>query len=228
MKIGTIAVLLAGVGGMLNASVIFTLGNHTSDDVNILLNSGATGTTITGTLTSFPNVAVDFTSTQVLGGSSSGQAGVFAVPEGTPLTNNTISLENDLTYRSLIINPFLGGQCQGCTGGPSSLTVNAVNSSGIAEAPIVYTGLTVENGSNFLTITTTGGESIVSTTISVPGGFRDLRQPRISGSFASTATPEPGSFVMLLSGVGLVGIGRVIRAVHRRNIRCESMSARWK
>ena len=77
----------------LNASIIFTLGNSPSNDVNILLNSGATGTTVTGSPNTFPGVIVDFTSTQSLSVPSSGQARVAADPEGTPLTNLTISCE---------------------------------------------------------------------------------------------------------------------------------------
>src|ERR1700726_1857371 len=69
----------------LNASIIFTPGNNPSNDVNILLNSGATGTTVTGSPNMFPGVIVDFSSTQSLSEPSSGQARVAANPEGTPL-----------------------------------------------------------------------------------------------------------------------------------------------
>lgn len=189
----------------LNASIIFTLGNNPSNDVNILLNSGATGTTVTGSPNTFPGVIVDFTSTQSLTEPSSGQARVAANPEGTPLTNLTISLANGLTYGDLIINPFIGGQCANCAGGASTITVRAVSSNGTAEAPAVFTGLNVGNGSNFLTIVATGGESIVSTTISVAGGINDLRQPRISGPFAAPV-PEAGTYVLIGIGLGLLGI----------------------
>ena len=187
----------------LNASIMFTLGNNPSNDVNILLNSGATGTTVTGSPNMFPSVIVDFTSTQSLLEPSSGQARVATNPEGSALTNLTISLANGLTYGDLIINPFIGG-CQNCTGGASTITVRAVASNGTLEAPFVFTGLNVANGSNFLTIVATGGESIVSTTISVPGGINDLRQPRISGPFV--AIPESGTYLLIGAGLALVGI----------------------
>jgi hypothetical protein len=152
-----------------NASIIFTPGNNPSNDVNILLNSGATGTTLIGSPNMFPGIVVDFSSTQSLSEPASGQARVAANPEGTPLTNLTISLPGGLTYGDLIINPFIGGLCPNCAGGASTITVQAVSSSGTPEAPAVFTGLTVDNGNNFLTIVATGGESIVSTTISVAG-----------------------------------------------------------
>lgn len=176
----------------LNASIIFTPGNNPSGDVNILLNSGTTGTTVTGSPNGFPTLIVDFSSSQVLSEPSSGQARVAANPEGTPLTNLTISLANGMTYGDLIINPFIGGLCPTCRGGASTITVVARESNGTLEAPVTYTALDVANGNNFLTITTSGGESIVSTTINIPGGFNDLRQPRISGPFV-TSVAEPGS-----------------------------------
>src|SRR5579862_1483417 len=189
----------------LQASIIFTPGNNPSNDVNILLNSGATGTIVTGSPNMFPGVIVDFTSTQSLSEPSPGQARIAANPEGTPLTNLTISLADGLTYGDLIINPFIGGLCPNCAGGASTITVQAVSSNGTLEAPAVYTGLTVGNGNNFLTIVATGGESIVSTTISVAGGINDLRQPRISGPFAAEV-PESTTYSLIGAGLALLGI----------------------
>jgi hypothetical protein len=194
----------------LNASIIFTPGNNPSGDVNILLNSGATGTLVTGNPNMFPTVTVDFSSTQSLLEPSSGQARVAANSEGTPLTNLTVSLANGLTYGDLIINPFIGG-CANCAGGASTITVRAVSSNGTVEAPVTYTALNIGNGNNFLTITTSGGESIVSTTLSVPGGINDLRQPRISGPFAAEV-PEVATYLLIAGGLGLLGVLRVRRA----------------
>src|SRR5690242_4456462 len=62
------------------ATTIFTLGNNPSGDVNILLNSGATGTTVQGAPNGFPTLTVNFTSSQVLLEPSSGQARISANP----------------------------------------------------------------------------------------------------------------------------------------------------
>ena len=127
MKLAAGMVLLSTCA-LIQGSVIFTTGNNPqpppNSDVNVLFNGGDTGTTVTGTLNQNPNVFVDFTSAQDLLAPASGQARVSANPEGTPLTDLTISLQNGLTYGDLIINPFIGGQCKGCmVGGPETVTV---------------------------------------------------------------------------------------------------------
>ena len=189
-------------------TVTFTLGNVPSGDVNILLNSGTTGTTVQGSPNGSPQLTVNFTSTQVLLEPSSGQARVSANPEGTPLTNLSISLASGFTYTDLIINPFVGGPgvCPNCVLGNATVTVNALSSTGTPEAPQTFT-YALGNGNNFITIVAINGEKIVSTSISAPGGFNDLRQPRISGPFSSV--PEPASLFSL--GFAVLGLGLAMR-----------------
>jgi len=217
-KLSSLGLILSLGCGLAHANIVFTLGNNPSGDVNILLNSGLSGTTVQGTPNQMPGVLIDFTSTQSLLEPSSGQARVSANPEGAPLTNVTISLANGGSYGDLIINPFVGGPgvCALCTGGASTITVNPITSSGVAEAPVTFSGLTLGTGNNFLTIVATGGESIVSTSIAAAGGFDDLRQPRISGPFLGPTTtvgtvPEPSTYALLFSGLGLIGLGMKLR-----------------
>jgi len=57
----------------------------------------------------------------------------------------------------------------------------------------------------FCSIVATNGESIMSTTIDAPGGFHDLRQPRISGAEA-VASPVPEPATITLTGLGVLGV----------------------
>jgi len=206
----TLLVLVVASCGILNASIIFTLGNHPQPgEANILLNSGGTGTMVTGTPNGFPSFAVNFTSTETLAEPSSGQARITDDVIGVPLTNLMIALALG-TYGDLIINPFIGG-CATCAGGTATITVNSVDSGGNPEAPSTFT-YTIDNGDNFLTIVASGGERITSTSIDNPGGFDDLRQPRISGLGLSTTVPEPGTSVLLLFGLASVAAGCLRRS----------------
>lgn len=189
----------------LNASIIFTPGNIPSDDVNILLTLGATGTTVTSSPNVFPAVIVDFSSSQSLSEPASWQAQIAASPEGSPLTNLTISFAGGLPYGDLIINPFIGGLCPNCTGGASTIAVRTVSTDAAPETPAVFTGLTVGNGNNFLAIAAPGSESVVSTRFSLAGGVNDLRQPRISGPFA-VQVPITTTYSLIGVGLGLLGI----------------------
>jgi hypothetical protein len=210
MKIRYLAFALCGCIGTIHADIVFTLGNNPQPgEVNILLNSGGTGTTVMGTPSGLPMFLVDFTSTQTLLEPSSGQARVSGNPEGTPLKDITISLENGATYGDLIINPFIGG-CGGCVFGTGTVTVNAVDNMGVAEAPAVFS-YPIDNGNNFLTITTLGGERIVSTSVVDTGSFNDLRQPRISELAA--AVPEPTYAPLLALALGSIALLRRSRKV---------------
>jgi hypothetical protein len=177
------------IGSVITAkadSVTFTLGNNPQpNEENILLSSGATGTTVFG-LTNQTQLQVSFSSNiDVLSEPSSGQARVEAV-DG--LVNNlTIAIPGGM-FQDIILNPFSG------TG---TATVSVLTTGGQTFTFSYELG----NGENFLTIVADPGTSIFSVTINAASGFTDLRQPRISG--AAATVPEPAS--MLLLGLGLLG-----------------------
>src|ERR1041384_3294337 len=177
-------------------SVTFTLGNNPQpDEENILLNNGTTGTTVFG-LTNQTQLQVSFSSTtDILVEPSSGQARVEAL-DG--LVNNiTLSLPNG-TFNDVILNPFFGS-------GTADVTVVTANNQTFTFS------YSLSNGENFLTIVAEPGTSIFSVTINAPGGFTDLRQPRISG--AEGNVPEPAT--MLLFGSGLLSLGAAFRKFRR-------------
>ena len=177
-------------------SVTFTLGNNPQqNEENILLSSGLNGISVFG-LTNQTNLQVKFSSTtDTLAEPSSGQARVEAL-DG--LVNNiTISVPNG-TFQDIILNPFAGS-------GTANVTVVTANNQTFTFS------YTLGNGENFLTIVADPGTQIFSVTISAPGGFTDLRQPRISG--AQGSVPEPAT--MFLFGSGLLGVGAAMRRFRR-------------
>jgi len=191
-----IAVVVFSVTTAKADSVTFTIGNNPqSNEENILLNSGATGVTVFG-LTNQTQLQVQFSSTtDTLVEPSSGQARVEAL-DG--LVNNiTISIPNG-TFSDVILNPFFGS-------GTADVTVVTSNNQTFTFS------YSLSNGENFLTIVADPGTRIFSVTVSAPGGFTDLRQPRISGAEANV--PEPAT--MLLFGSGLLGLGAAFRKIRR-------------
>ena len=70
----------------------------------------------------------------------------------------------------------------------------------------------LKDGSNFLTVVASNGESIENIAIAYAVGFTDLRQVRISGALVSV--PDNGATAMLLGGA-LAGLGLVRRYLKR-------------
>jgi hypothetical protein len=194
-----LAILTALWCSSAQADAIFTLGNNPqADEENILLNSGATGSTVFGE-TNKTHITVNFSSTtDNLTEPSSGQATIEA-EEGL-INNITISLPGG-TFGDLIINPT----CPPGSGDCGDATVSALTNDGT----FTFT-YPLGPGQNFLTITTSGGERLVSVSIDDPSpdGFDQLSQVRISGV---TGNPVPEPSTMLLLGSGLIGLAGFIR-----------------
>lgn len=200
-----VAVLAASISGAAHATVIFTPGNNPQPgEENILFATQQTGTTITG-VTNQSNTSVQFTSTQTVSTGGIGQAFLQAVAPETTITGAITFSIPGRSFTDFIFNPAVTGP--NATGGPA--TVTAIANDGSFTDPI-----TLGNGNNFLTITTSGGESLTSVTISPAAGsnYGQYQQPRVSGISGVTpppALPEPASLVLL--GSALAGLGLFAR-----------------
>jgi hypothetical protein len=209
LSVAIAIVALAGVRSA-RADIVFDPGNHPQPgEENVLFQSTQTGNTVTG-FTNQTNTEVDFTSSQTLFVSASGQAKVEAVDASgnqVPVTSLTITAPNSSSWTDFIMNPEITGGI-GTAGASGHVSVVASNGTFTFDYP---GGL--GNGNNFLTIIAVNGETITSVSITSDTGFTDLKQPRIS--FA-TAIPEPSSLVLAGTGLAVVlGVGYRRRRLRR-------------
>jgi PEP-CTERM motif len=176
-----------------NATIIFTVGNNPQvDEENILFNLPGLipgpALTVTGE-TQQSNFIVNFTSNENLDTPSAGQARVQADDGAFRLLGINLGTG---TFTDIIFNL----NTLNSTAGTATITVTQ------AVGPNATFDLAVGTGSNFLTITTAGGELIKTVSIASNVDINDIRQTRISGAAGGILIPEPLS-------LGLVGTGLV-------------------
>ena len=177
---------------------MFIPGNNPQpDEENVLLNQGETGNTVTGS-TNQSHIGVNFSSTQTLTIPSNGQARIEATSGGSQVALSDIAFAlASGTFTDAIFDMHIGGTI-GTSGGTATITA-LDNLGGISSFTT-----TLKNGSNFLTVVASNGESIENIAIAYAVGFTDLRQVRISGALVSV--PDNGATAMLLGGA-LAGLG---------------------
>jgi len=196
------------------AAATITFGNQTvGQGEEVLLGSGATGTTVTGS-TNQTHTNVNFISgvtstcagctSQTLSEPATGQARVETM-DGSVLQDITIQLDQT--------NPLFGiGYIEfnidntANLGDAISVTINAIDQFGNPET-ITHS---VGNGSNFFSALASGGEVIRSISFDAAGttGFTDIRQVRITPALGGEITqplPEPATWMMMILGFGAAG-----------------------
>ena len=209
---GCFAVVFASASAY--ADVVLLDGNNPQpNEQNVLLNTGATGALVQGTLNQSGDL-INFTSNKDLTAPSNGQARVEAA-SGTlnvlTITPNTVGAN----FQDLIMNPVLSGNGQ--VSATAEITVELIN-----EPSVTFSPVALGNGNNFLTLLASNDERISAVTIEITDGneIQDVRQIRISG-FAECPdcpigrVPEPGTLAFL--GGSLLGFaGLAARRLRRR------------
>ena len=181
--IGTLCALAVS-SEISQANVIFNLGNLPQpNEENVLFSGGTSGTTVVGNGNQ-SGIGVAFSSlTDTLTVPSSGQARI-ASTDGL-LNSITVNVPGGF-FGDLIVNPFKG----------SGVGILTVVDTDLSTFTFSY-GL--GTGNNFVTITTSGGESLDSVKIDSASGFDSLVQPRISDVRLASSVPDAGSCLTLLA-----------------------------
>ena len=202
-----VALCSAGVSQALTV----TAGNHPEpNEENLLLNSGESALTVTGTTNQSGGVFL-LTGKETLTEPSNGQARVQAV-DGS-FTYLAIDAEEGTTFHDIILNPVLSG-----TGQQSGSIIFKVYLAGGGS----YTSgaFDLSQGNNFFTIVAGAGESIIGIELTESGNnqLHDVRQIRISGVCKDCTPPPPVAEPAMLSVIGTSMVG-LVGFTARRGIR---------
>jgi hypothetical protein len=193
MKLAAVAAL-AGASAPASAAVTICLGGGCSAQPgsNVLLNTGETGPTVTGTLNDAPGT-VSFTSTENLTAPANGQARVEAA-DG--ILNNALTFTfNDGLISALEFN------INALTNGDVFFTFAGGDSDGFVTT-LYDLG---QSGSNFFNAF---NGTFKSVTMSFTNGatVQDVRQFRLNTAQVA-AVPEPATWALMLLGFGAIGFG---------------------
>jgi PEP-CTERM motif len=207
-------VAMLGIGTAQAASVI-PGNNPEPNEQNVLLNTGATGTTIAGTLNQ-TGQQINFTGNVQLTAPSNGQA---RVEGGAGFTTVTIAPDSaDATFQDLIANLNVPNAPGGPNGSTRTVDVTVNLLGGGTQA---FDDLPLGNGENFFTVVAGPGEQLTSVEFQTSGtDITDVRQVRVSGfqdcpTCPPARVPEPGTLAVL--GGSLLGfVGLVTRRLNRR------------
>lgn len=195
--------------------IVVTVGNPGNQNTdNVLFNNGSlihAGTLVQGDFNgSGAGFIVDFTSASGNGnlGVSGGQAVLVGGTGNTPFTNVTVQLEDNATFKKLILNIDVTNGLQPPT--QVQFTVNYTLMGG----QVFNQVFTVDtNGQNFFGIEAFEGAVINSVTVQALGNttFAEINQWRLGGFSTPENNPVPEPASLFLMGSGLVGAAGAIR-----------------
>jgi len=190
------ALLLTGTTAS-NAEIVFSqptgLGNF---DFNILFQ----GPNSNGIVTGFGNAPgqptlINFTSTDALSTSGSGQAAISPAPGGT--LNNLSFSAVGTGFSELLLNIRIP------TGSDVDAAFNFVDQAGLH---FQQTFADLGNGNNFFLATALNGQVITSGSLQTTGPILDVEQVRVDLGGVASAIPETSTWAMILLGFAGVGL----------------------